>query len=115
MSHALPLVMAALDNGFNTETFPLMMIAGAVVVGILALLLLIVMYAYGRLWFQAYMSDARVTIWSLIGMTFRQVDAQLIVRAKVMAMQAGLSREGSNGITTRRLEAHYLAGGDVPR
>jgi uncharacterized protein YqfA (UPF0365 family) len=33
------------------------------------------------------------------------------VQAKIMATQAGLGRD----ITARRLEAHYLAGGDVPR
>jgi uncharacterized protein YqfA (UPF0365 family) len=31
-----------------------------------------------------------------------------------MAMQAGLGKEREGGITTRRLEAHYLAGGNVP-
>jgi uncharacterized protein YqfA (UPF0365 family) len=46
-------------------------------------------------------------------MSFRQVDARLIVQAKIMAMQAGLGKERESGITTRRLEAHYLAGGDV--
>ena len=32
-----------------------------------------------------------------------------------MAMQAGVGTDPDTGITTRRLEAHYLAGGDVPR
>jgi uncharacterized protein YqfA (UPF0365 family) len=31
-----------------------------------------------------------------------------------MAMQAGLGNDPSTGITTRRIEAHYLAGGNVP-
>jgi uncharacterized protein YqfA (UPF0365 family) len=31
-----------------------------------------------------------------------------------MAMQAGLAHDPATGITTRRLEAHYLAGGNVP-
>jgi len=39
------------------------------------------------------------------------VNARTIVQAKIMATQAGLGRD----ITARRLEAHYLAGGDVPR
>jgi len=55
-----------------------------------------------------------VSIWSLVGMSFRQVNARLIVQAKIMAMQAGIGREQETGLTTRRLEAHYLAGGNVP-
>jgi uncharacterized protein YqfA (UPF0365 family) len=50
---------------------------------------------------------------SLIGMTFRQVNPRIIVTAKVMAAQAGLSIDRRTGISTARLEAHYLAGGDV--
>ncbi len=45
-------------------------------------------------------------------MSLRQVNARLIVQAKIMAMQAGIADETS-GITTRRLEAQYLAGGNV--
>ncbi|MGQ9504940.1 MAG: flotillin-like protein FloA [Thermogutta sp.] len=73
----------------------------------------IVILTYGALWLRAYMSSARVSMWSLIGMSFRQVNAQLIVQAKIMAVQAGLGNERETGITTRRLEAHYLAGGNV--
>jgi uncharacterized protein YqfA (UPF0365 family) len=47
-------------------------------------------------------------------MTLRQVDARVIVRSKIMAMQAGLGNDPTTGITTRRIEAHYLAGGNVP-
>ncbi|HEY2251376.1 MAG TPA: flotillin-like protein FloA, partial [Planctomycetaceae bacterium] len=36
------------------------------------------------------------------------------VRSKIMAMQAGIGNDPATGITTRRLEAHYLAGGNVP-
>src|SRR5260370_33192500 len=32
-----------------------------------------------------------------------------------MAMQAAVGSDPETGITTRRLEAHYLAGGNVPR
>lgn len=88
-----------------------------VVIGLIGAILLfflvIVMLMYGALWFQAYMSNAGVSIWSLIGMSFRQVNARLIVQAKIMAVQAGLGKERETGISTRRLEAHYLAGGNV--
>jgi uncharacterized protein YqfA (UPF0365 family) len=61
------------------------------------------------------MSNARVSMFSLIGMSLRQVHARTIVEAKIMAMQAGVGTDPATGITTRRLEAHYLAGGNVPR
>jgi uncharacterized protein YqfA (UPF0365 family) len=68
---------------------------------------------YGNIWIQAYASRANVTIWSLIGMSFRRVNAKIIVQGKIMAMQSGIGSEEETGVTTRRLEAHYLAGGDV--
>ena len=45
-------------------------------------------------------------------MSFRKVNPNIIVRSKIMAIQAGLSEK--DGVTTRSLEAHYLAGGNVP-
>ncbi len=86
------------------------------VISILALLflfLVIVLMIYGKLWIQAYMSGADVSFLSLVGMGFRQVNSSTIVNAKVMAAQAGLSIDRRDGISTSRLEAHYLAGGDV--
>ncbi|MEO8496620.1 MAG: flotillin-like FloA family protein, partial [Planctomycetota bacterium] len=49
----------------------------------------------------------------LIGMSFRQVQPRMIVAAKIMGTQAGLSIDRGGGMTTARLEAHFLAGGDV--
>ena len=46
-------------------------------------------------------------------MSFRKANPNIIVRSKIMAYQAGLSEK--DGMTTRALEAHYLAGGNVPR
>lgn len=74
---------------------------------------LIVFATYGKLWFQAYMSSADVVMMSLIGMGFRQVNSRVIVQAKIMAAQAGLDINRRTGISTQRLEAHYLAGGNV--
>jgi uncharacterized protein YqfA (UPF0365 family) len=45
-------------------------------------------------------------------MTFRKVNPSVIVRSKIMAVQAGLGED--TGITSKALEAHYLAGGRVP-
>ncbi len=45
-------------------------------------------------------------------MSLRKVNPNIIVRSKIMAIQAGLTEK--DGMTTRSLEAHYLAGGNVP-
>ena len=68
---------------------------------------------YGKLWFQAYMSVADVSLISLIRMHFTKVNPNVIVQAKVMSAQAGLDISRQNGISTHKLEAHYLAGGNV--
>ncbi len=103
------LLAAAQGNG----TYLPWVVAAVIVFGVFAAILLLLIVVYGQLWFQAYMSNANVSLLSLVGMSLRRVDARLIVRAKIMATQAGLGREKETGITTRRLEAHYLAGGDV--
>lgn len=85
----------------------------AVVLGIFALFILAVLTTYGKLWFQSYMSGADISLSSLVGMTFRQVTPRIIVTAKVMSSQAGLDIDRTDGISTPRLEAHFLAGGNV--
>lgn len=87
-------------------------IAAAVLALFLAVVLVFLLH-YGSLWFQAYMSDADIRFSSLVAMTFRQVPARLIVTAKIMARQSGLSIDRVHGISTGRLESHFLAGGDV--
>jgi uncharacterized protein YqfA (UPF0365 family) len=87
---------------------------GLIIAGILLFMFVIAVLAYGQLWFQAYMSNARVGFPSLIGMSLRQVNSSVILKAKIMALQAGVGNDPHTGITTRRLEAHYLAGGNVP-
>jgi uncharacterized protein YqfA (UPF0365 family) len=86
-----------------------------VLIVIFALVMLAVAMSFGGLWIRAYTSNAHVSFFDLIGMRLRQVNAGTIVDAKIMAMQAGVGTDPHTGITTQRLEAHYLAGGDVPR
>jgi uncharacterized protein YqfA (UPF0365 family) len=91
---------------------PLPLLAGlGLVLGLFALTLLLLIFNYGQLWFQAYWSKAPVTFLELLGMSLRKVNARTIVQARIMATQAGIGRD----VSARRLEAHYLAGGDVPR
>jgi len=101
---------ARFENWMADNVWILLTILFAGLFGLIAVILII---SYGKLWLQAYMSRSRVSMLSLIGMTFRQVNARVIVETKIKAMQAGVGTDPRTGITTRRLEAHYLAGGNV--
>jgi len=87
-------------------------IVAAIVFVVMILIAFFVFMRYFRLWIQAKMTGARISIWDLIGMTFRKVNPAVITQTKIMAVQAGLD-EASTGITSKALEAHYLAGGNV--
>jgi uncharacterized protein YqfA (UPF0365 family) len=105
-----------------TGLIPIPLIAAVVLpwlIGVIAMVAFAAVVAaivlnYGGIWFRAYMSSANISLWSLIGMSFRRVDNRVIVQGKIMAVQAGIGLERQTGVSTRRLEAHYLAGGNVP-
>lgn len=78
-----------------------------VVVG--AVIALAVFLKYFKFWLQCKLTNARIGILDLVGMSFRQVDYPLIVRQKIALVQAGVKVE------TAELEAHYLARGNVPK
>ena len=81
--------------------------------GIFAFLVAFALLArYLRLWLQSYASSAGIGLFDLVAMSFKKVNPAVIVRSKIMAVQAGLG--DSTGITKHALEAHYLAGGRVP-
>ncbi len=94
----------------NTTT---MFIVGAFAVMIAVMVFFAIFARYARLWIQSVTTGAGVGILDLIRMTFRKVNPTVIVRSKIMAVQAGIEEE-EEGITTKALEAHYLAGGNVP-
>ncbi|HUT10298.1 MAG TPA: flotillin-like protein FloA [Thermoguttaceae bacterium] len=106
-----------MDCGFPVllAVDPLVWIVGGIVFAIFAIVVAVIVIMYGSLWLQAYVSRANIKIWSLIGMSFRRVNARMIVQAKIAATQAGIGQDHiAGGATTERLEAHYLAGGNVP-
>jgi uncharacterized protein YqfA (UPF0365 family) len=78
----------------------------------LALVFLLIFFRYFGLWIQCVTTRANISLPSLLMMSLRKVSPTIIVRSKIMAVQAGLTR--SYPITTKALEAHYLAGGNVP-
>jgi uncharacterized protein YqfA (UPF0365 family) len=88
-------------------------LVGFILVSLVLMVLIWAIVRYGALWLQAYLSDANVSFISLIGMRFRRVNPGMIVAAQIMVKQAGWNIDSREGISTARLEAHVLAGGDV--
>jgi uncharacterized protein YqfA (UPF0365 family) len=81
---------------------------GIVIGAIFLILFLLLIFKYGWLYIQALASGANVALLQLVGMTFRRVNARVIVDSRIMAKKAGLDYD------TPQLEAHYLARGNVP-
>jgi uncharacterized protein YqfA (UPF0365 family) len=104
--------MSTIQLFAETEVSQVITIAIILVVLVVALVALVVFARYFRLWIQSVTTGAGIGIFDLLGMTFRKVNPAVIVRSKIMAVQAGLGDE--TGITSKALESHYLAGGRVP-
>jgi uncharacterized protein YqfA (UPF0365 family) len=83
---------------------------GSILAAILfALIVFIIVVKYIGIYIQALLSGARVGLLDLVGMSLRKVSPYVIVNARVMSVKAGISTE------TSKLEAHYLAKGNVIR
>jgi len=77
---------------------------------LLAISALAIFAAYFKLWLRAFVSRSLVSPFTLVFMSLRKVNPTAIIDARIMAVQAGLK-----GVTSERLEAHYLAGGNISR
>ena len=96
------------------QTNPLQ-ILGIVIGGglvFMMIVLCVVIAWYFPLWIQSLMAGAGIGPLDLLGMTFRKVNPETILRSKIMAVQAGLD---DKIVTTKSLEAHYLSGGNVSK
>ena len=81
-------------------------IAG-VLLGLFFLFIFFIFFlSYFRWWIQSVFTGAKVSFLDLVGMSFRKVKASIIVPSKIMAVQARLDEPE---MTTKALEAHYLA------
>lgn len=94
----------------ETTAIIYLVLAGILVVG--AIIMFFVLMNFFWLWIQSVTTGAGIGILDLVGMYFRRVDARSIVRSKVTAVQAGFTNKEVN---SGQLEAHYLAGGNVPQ
>ena len=77
--------------------------------------LVLALISVGKLWVQAFTSGAPVGLLQMVAMQIRKVSPAQIVKARIMAHQAGIQIKGKGGVRTEELEAHYLAGGNVER
>lgn len=80
-----------------------------IVVVVIIVLALFFSFVPLRLYISALASGARVKIFALIGMRLRKVPPGKIVNPLIKATKAGID------VDTNKLEAHYLAGGNVDR
>lgn len=96
------MTLSAAESGSPTS---LVLIAGLVVALLMGLVLFAIIARFFRLWIQSWTTGAGIGIFDLLAMTFRKVDTRVIVRSKIMVVQAGLE-----GISTKQLDAHYLSG-----
>ncbi len=77
-------------------------------VAIIGLFLLLWIVPVG-LFVQALLSGAHVGLFALVGMRFRKVNPEIIVKARINAVKAGLP------LSTDQLESHFLTGGNVAK
>jgi uncharacterized protein YqfA (UPF0365 family) len=84
--------------------FGFLLFVGMIAIGIFAY--------FFRWWIQSKLTGAGIGFGDLIGMTLRKVRPGIIVQSKIMAVQSGLP---DPDVTAKSLEAHYLAGGNVPQ
>ena len=87
-------------------------IVAVVVSAIVVLVVFAIVLRYFGMYIQCVTTGAKIGLLNLIVMSLRKVNPSVIVRSKIMATQAKLNQFYS--ISTRDLEAHYLAGGNVP-
>ena len=85
-------------------------IVGGVVLGLFLIVFLFVFLKYANLYLQSILTKAKIGLLEMFAMGLRKVKPAIIVNAKIMLVQARIE-----GIATRDLEAHYLAGGRVNR
>src|SRR5690606_20164373 len=76
---------------------------------LVAFLVVVLSFVPVGLWISAVAAGVRVSIVTLVGMRLRRVPPIRIILPLIKAQKAGLD------VTIDKLEAHYLAGGNVDR
>jgi uncharacterized protein YqfA (UPF0365 family) len=83
------------------------------IVGILALIVFVAMFfvaiGYFRLWMQGIMAGVHVSLFDLIGMKLRKIDARLVMKCLILARQGGVD------VSVNDLQRACLQGVDLER
>jgi uncharacterized protein YqfA (UPF0365 family) len=79
------------------------------VIAVIVLLIIMLYFIPIGLWFSALVSGVKISLLQLFLMRFRKVPPGVIVRALIEGTKAGVT------LNRDALEAHFLAGGHVPR
>jgi uncharacterized protein YqfA (UPF0365 family) len=87
---------------------PVLAVVGIIIVVIIVLWIFFTLVPVG-LWISAMAAGVRLGIFNLVGMRLRRVVPSRIVNPLIKASKAGLA------VNVNKLEAHYLAGGNVDR
>lgn len=80
-----------------------------ILIAVILFLVLFFSFVPIRLWISALAAGVKISIFTLIGMRFRNVQPSRIVLPMIKASKAGLD------VTINMLETHYLAGGNVDK
>ena len=83
---------------------------GLVVLILFLLAFLVLFLKYAKLYIQSVLAGANVGLFDMLAMSLRKVNPSVIVEGRINLVQARIE-----GIKSNDLEAHYLAGGNVPR
>lgn len=87
-------------------------IVGALIgiLGLVGLGFLFMFFRYFKLWLRGFVTKAGISPPTLVFMALRNVNPHVIMDARIMAVQAGLT-----DVSVQGLESHYLSGGNVRR
>ncbi len=88
----------------------LLKIIGLFVMGVFLLIFLVVLMKYANLYVRSVTTNAGIGLFQMFAMSLRKVPPALIVDAQVMIVQSRIEN-----VSTRDLEAHFLAGGRVQK
>ena len=84
------------------------LLLAVVLIGVFVFLALFIHFIPIGLWISAYFAGVKVALFGdLVGMRLRKVPPRAIVVPKISAQKSGLD------VDVDRMEAHYLAGGNV--
>jgi uncharacterized protein YqfA (UPF0365 family) len=107
---ALALQLRPATQSSTPTDFPLWKVAMFLVLGLFLLVFLVIVLRYANLWVRSVTTNAGIGPFDMFAMSLRKVSPSAILDAKIMLVQARIE-----GVTTRDIEAHFLAGGRVQR